>query len=124
MAKKSKEIPKGEEVLGSVTKFMDRRFLSSLDIMGAGDVKLEIDRVEHLDKVTYANGNTSENVLLMYFAGTDRPLALNSTNIRAIIAILGSNQVKSWKGKSITVAVKQVNAFGKTQPAVRVVGGG
>ena len=121
MAKKSKPIDKGEEVLGSITKHMDRRFLSSLDLMGAGDVKLDIDRVEHLDKVTYANGNTSENVLLMYFVGTDKPLALNSTNIKAIIAILGTNQVKQWKGKSIVLAVKTVQAFGKQQPAVRVV---
>jgi len=119
---KSKPIEKGEEVLGSVTKFMDRRFLSSLDLMGAGDVKLEINRVEHLDKVKYANGNTSENVLLMYFTGTDKPLALNATNIKAIIAILGTNQVKDWKGKSITLGVKTVQAFGKSQPAVRVVG--
>jgi len=122
MAKKSKAIPKGEEVLGSVTKFMDRNYLSSLDLIGAGDVKLEIDRVEHHDKITFANGNTKENALLMYFVGTNKPLDLNSTNIRAIIAILGTSQGREWKGKNITLAVKKVSAFSKTVDAVRVVG--
>lgn len=117
-----KPLPKGEIITDSITKHMDRRFLSSLDLVGAGDVKLTIDRVEHHDTIKYANGSKAENVNLLYFAGTDKPLALNATNIKAIVSITGTNKAGEWKGKIITLAVKKVDAFGKMTDAVRVVG--
>ena len=57
-------IPKGEQVKGSITKHMDKRFLSSIDLIGAGEVALTIDRVEHHDKIDYENGSKGENVNL------------------------------------------------------------
>lgn len=120
MAKK-KDIPKGEEITDSITKYMDRRFLSSLDLMGVGDVVLTIDRVEHLDKIEYANGNTDTNVNLLYFVETPKPLTLNVTNIKSIVVNLGTNKVSDWKGKKIKLAVKKVSSYGKTVDAVRVV---
>jgi hypothetical protein len=117
-----KPISKGEVVTGSITKMMDRRFLSSLDLIGAGEVELVIDRVEHHKTMEYANGSKDENVNLLYFQGTDKPLALNVTNTKAIIYLLGTTKVKEWTGKTIKLAAQKVKAFGKTQDAVRVVG--
>jgi len=116
-----KPIPKGEEITGNITKQMDRRFLSSMDLIGAGDVTLTIARVEHLDNIEYQNGSKDTNVNLLYFKETERPLALNVTNIRAIISILGTNQVKDWVGKPIKLTVKKVQSFGKTTDAIRVI---
>ena len=116
-----KPVPKGEEITDSITKHLDKRFLSSIDLIGAGEVALTIDRVEHHKKIEYANGSSDENVNLLYFKETDKPLSLNVTNTKSIIYKLGTTKVSEWKGKKITLAAKKVKAFGKMQDAVRVI---
>jgi len=115
-------IPKGKILTESITKHMDKRFLSSIDLIGAGEVKLTIDRVEHLDSLKYANGTTDKNVNLLYFQGSEKPLSLNVTNINAIVTILGTNKVGEWSGKKVTLTVKKVDAFGEIKDAVRIIG--
>lgn len=122
MSKKLAAIPKGEVIKDSITKHMDKRFLSAIDLIGSDAVALTIDRVEHLDSIEYANGNRDSNVNLIYFKESEKPLSLNSTNIKAIVTILGTNKCKDWTGKKIKLAVKTVKAFGDMRPAVRVVG--
>jgi hypothetical protein len=119
-----KPVPKGEEITDNICKHMDRRFLSSLDLIGAGEVALTIDRVEHHNQIKYANGSNDSNVNLLYFSETEKPLALNTTNIKAIVAIIGSNKVSEWKGNKVKLTVKKVEAFGKMQDAVRIIGKG
>ena len=114
------KIPKGTEITDSIAKHMDRRFLSSMDLMGLGDVELTIDRVEMISELKYLNGNKDSNVLLMYFKGTDKPLKLCKTNVKSIILTLKTANVSEWKGKKIKLCVKTVQAFGKPTPAVRI----
>ena len=117
----TKPIPKGVEITDAITKHMDRRFLSAIDLIGLGRVAVEIDRVEGHKKLDFLNGNSQEGALLMYFKGSDKPLSLCKTNIKAIILSTGSTKVEDWKGKKISLEVQNVKAFGKVQPAVRVV---
>lgn len=114
-------IPKGTVITDSITKHIDKRFLSSIDLIGSGNVELTIDRVEHLDEIKYANGQKEKNVNLLYFKGSEKPLALNKTNIHAIVTILGTNKVSQWGGKKVKLAVKKVEAFGEIKDAVRVI---
>jgi len=116
----SRPIPKGEEITGAITKHMDRRFLSSLDLVGMGEVEVTIDRVEKHGQLEYLNGNKDENAILIYFKGSDKPLKLCNTNIKAIIANMGTAKVEEWKGRKITLKVEKVKAFGKVTDAVRV----
>ena len=122
MAKKLPPIPKGTEITGAITKHMDRRYLSSLDLMGLGVVELTVERVEKHDEIKYGNGSTDQDVILMYFVGSDKPLSLNTCNIKMIVRCLKTAKVSEWKGKKIKLEVQIVKAFGKMQPAVRVVG--
>ena len=117
-----KPLPKGEVITDAVTKHIDRRFFNSLDLAGAGTVELTIDRVEKHKELVYLNGNKDQNALLIYFKEFDRPLKLCKTNITLIIQALGSAKAADWTGKKIKLAVQTVKAFGKTTPAVRVVG--
>ena len=116
-----KAIPKGKEITGAITKHMDRRFLSSLDLIGMGVVELTVDRVEKVDKLEYLNGNSNDNVILLYFVETDKPLALCATNVKAIIRVMQTSKASDWKGKKIKLQAEKVKAFGKTVDAVRVV---
>jgi hypothetical protein len=118
----SKPIPAGEVITGSITKHMDRRFISSVDLVGLGEVELTIDRVEKHAKLDYLNGNSDENAILVFFVGTDKPLKLCTTNIKDIILVLGTSNVSDWHGRKVKFCVKKVKSFGKMQDAVRVAG--
>lgn len=117
---KSKEIEKGKVIEGNIVKEMDRRFLSSLDLAGHGDVELTIDRVEKVEKLQYLNGQSQDNAILLYFKETKRPLTLNATNIKRLIQITETNVAKEWTGIKIKLAAVPVSAFGKNQLAVRI----
>ena len=114
-------IPKGKEITDQITKHMDRNYLSSLDLMGQPPVELTIERVEKHAKLTYRNGNTDKDAILVYFKETDKPLKLNACNIKAIIMFLNTTKVSEWKGKKIKLEVQKVKAFGSLRPAVRVI---
>ena len=117
----TKPVPKGVEITDNITKHMDRRFISSIDLMGAGKVILTIDRVEGHKKLNFLNDNSKDNALLIYFKESKKPLLLCKTNIKAIAFSVGSAKVEDWKGKKIGLEVQNVKCFGKIQPAVRVV---
>lgn len=116
-----KPIPKGQIIEDAITKHMDRRFLSSLDLIGCGVVELTIDRVEKHDRLEYGTGTVDENAILVYFKENPaKPLKLCKTNIASIIMVVGSSKVSDWHGKKIKLEVQKVMAFGKSKPAVRV----
>jgi len=121
-----KPIPKGEIVTDSIARKMDRRYLSSLDLVGSGQVELTIDRVEFHEELTFNNGQKKEKVYLMYFKGTDKPLDLNVTNISSIAYIHNSNKPSDWAGKKVKLEVKRVQKpggkRGEKTNGVRVVG--
>jgi hypothetical protein len=116
-----KEIEKGKEITGNIIKELDKRFLSSLDLIGHSEITLTIDRVEKHDLIKYENGNTDKNVLLLYFVETPKPLKLVKTNIAVICQRLKTNKVADWKGKKIKLVAKEVKAFGEMKLAVRVI---
>jgi hypothetical protein len=118
----TKPIPAGEEITGAITKHMDRRFLSSIDFMGLGDVALTIGRCEKLAELRYLNGNTEKNAILLYFVETSKPLVLNTTNIRSIVELTGTTKVKDWAGVKITLYTIEGTFFGKPGHAVRIKG--
>jgi len=115
-----KDIPTGEEITGAITKHLDRRFLSSLDFAGSGTVGLTIERVEKVDELTYGNGSKDKDVILCYFAETEKPLKLCVTNIRSIIEITGSSKVSDWAGVKIGFKAEPGRYFGKDGLAVRI----
>ena len=114
------EIPKGDEITGSIAKELDARFLNRRFFMGQGTIPLTINRIEKVDKLKYETGDTDENVILAYFEETPLPLKLCNTNIDSIIMITGTAKVADWIGVKIGFHNIQGTWFGKTQYAVRV----
>ena len=120
----STPIPKGEVISDAITKHMDRRFLSSIDLAGQGVVELEIDRIEKLDELKYDNGQKVYNAILCYFKKpAERPLVLKATHIKAITRRLKTNNVKDWVGAKIPFHAIEEKAFGEMQLCVRVAKG-
>jgi hypothetical protein len=61
-----------------------------------------------------------EKKAIMFFEGTDKGLALNTTNINTNGALLGSFKRSDWIGKKITLYATQTDFAGKTVDCVRV----
>jgi len=116
----SKPIPEGVEITDAITRHMDRRFLSSVDLAGQGVVWLTIAKATKHDVLRYDNGQTENDAILLHFAEIPRPLKLNSTNIKAIIVKLGSGKVSDWVGQKIPLAAVPGHYFGEAGLAVRV----
>tara|TARA_B110000503_G_scaffold30729_1_gene49651 strand:+ start:141 stop:560 length:420 start_codon:yes stop_codon:yes gene_type:complete len=124
----SKPIPKGTLTDGDMTTMLDSRFLNAIVLQGAlekrgGDVlTVEIDRVEHHDQIKYENGQSNDNVYLLYFKGSDKPLKLSKTNVKRIIGLHGVSG-KNWHGKKINLCLeldKRPDLGGKKGLCVRI----
>lgn len=100
--------------------------LTHPDYIGAyalmqGDKNIElVVTVEQVKRqmVTGADGK-SEECTVAYLKG-QKPMILNSTNQKAITKALNSPYIQDWAGKSITLYVAKVKAFGDTVDALRV----
>lgn len=124
----SNPIPKGELVEGDVVALMDPRFINALVIQSALEksgkkyVAMTMDRIEKHDSLTYENGRTEQNAILLYFQKTKKPLKLNTTNLQTIARMHGTIG-KGWHGKKVAVGIKteyrpDIKAHG---PCVRIL---
>lgn len=108
----SNPIPKGEPISGNVAKHLDSRFLNSTLLAGIlGERKEDtlpvvIDRAEHLEKLRYENGQVDTDVVLLYFAKSDKPLKLCKENMKRLIRQLGP-MGEDWCGKKINLCIEQ-----------------
>ena len=106
----SKPIPQGKLVDGDITAALDSRFLNSIVLQGALDKRgsqtldVVIDRVEHHDVLKYENGQKAEDVYLLYFRGSDKPLKLAKTNIKRLILMLGTIGA-GWHGQKVQLCI-------------------
>ena len=92
------------------------RFVCAEDLTGPTTVK--IDRVV-LEDVRDLQHNREAKKPVAYFAGAQKGLLLNRTNWKAIARAYG-NESDAWKGKTVTLTVEDVEAFGEVWPAIRV----
>ena len=116
----TKPIETGVPIDAAITKYMDRRFLSSIDLAGQGVVEMTIDRVEYHKLIRYENGNTEKKAKLLYFRETPKPLSLKTCHINALVAQFKSNKVSDWRGKKVKLHAIEGQFFGRKQLAVRV----
>lgn len=110
---------KGEVVKGSWHTAYGYKFLSSEDMEPDQQFTLVIKGVTR--EMAYDSKTKQEKQLIsVNFEKTDRLLALNSTNAKAISEIAGSPMVEKWEGVRITLYLEFGKWFGKEQYALRV----
>jgi hypothetical protein len=93
--------------------------LYAADLMGR-EHTVEIDRVVQGE---YPDMEDPKKKLLkpdVWFVGKKKPLGLNSTNARAISALLGTPVTEEWAGRFITLYPTTTRAFGETHECIRV----
>ena len=94
-------------------------YLKANDVTEAGgEMPLVIRSVAMKALKTSDGGEETKPVIS--FEGIEKNLILNKTNAVRISAILNADDSDLWIGKTITLVAELVDAFGKTQPAIRV----
>ena len=78
--------------------------------------------IDHVvsESVMNADGKSEECIVCHFKDKNLKPLILNKTNCKSITKLTGTPYIENWTGKTITMYVKQVKAFGDITDAVRI----
>jgi len=93
-------------------------WLRAADLQGRWPAAVTIAGWEMVEFEDDRTGKMKKQVALS-FVGRDKRLGLNKTNANRIADSHGP-EVENWAGKSITLIVERVEAFGKLTDAIRV----
>lgn len=110
--------PVGEVFDGRASQMRASPWLSAEDIMGLGDVEVEIENVFFYKDTEFDEGR-KEDVYAVKFKGKKAQLVLNATNRKSLVARF-TVDTKKWREQKIKLYVVTVNAFGKQAAGIRI----
>src|SRR5260221_949484 len=98
---------------------MDANSMLAGKYLNASDLKGRPCRVTiaAVDQVRFRDGTSK---LVLSFEGARKQLAVNKTNLRAIIAVLGTAETEQWIGHRLTLQPQKVDLACALVDAVRV----
>lgn len=99
-------------------KLTNPNYLGAYSIENGQDLILTIDFVRE-EKVTGTDGK-KDDCVVCYFKGKQKPMILNSTNMKTISKLYGSPYIEDWHGKQIQIGIEKIKAFGEIVDALRV----
>jgi len=83
------------------------------------ELNVKIESVKR-EMITGADGKKEECTVMTI--PPNRPMILNATNQKILTKALSSPFIEDWSGKTVTLYVQQVKAFGDTVDALRIRG--
>jgi hypothetical protein len=100
------------------TMMDEREYLFACDLPPDRDVVVTIARVT-AGKVVGEGGKTNKKPVV-YFAGKNKPLALNVSNAKMIEKLYGTFDTSKWIGKRVALYVTQTKFGGETVDCIRI----
>lgn len=102
-------------------KLTDPNYIGSHDFQPGQELTVIIESVNK-ERIELFNGKGMDikDCVLAKFKGAKKPMILNKENMKLITKVTGTPYIEQWVGKSITLHVVPVRAFGETVDAVRV----
>lgn len=95
-------------------------WLAAEDIVGLGDITVEIIACYRHKDVEFGAGRKEPLVYSVEFKGKKKQLVLNSTNRQVLFNAFGSD-TKKWKGQTVLLYVDpKVRLMGKLVPGIRI----
>ena len=98
----------------TVDELFPSKFMKATDLEDGEELVLIMDRVR-----TEEVGQDKELKGILYFEEQDKGLVLNRTNARILEELYGPN-FPDWRGRKITLFVREVDFKGKTTLGLRV----
>lgn len=97
---------------------VDTKFLSHTDISDIADTVVTIQRVE---REVLGQGSQAQEKWVIYFREIKKGLALNKTNGKILVNLMGSDEMNDWVGQKIALYVKDDVEFqGDVVSAIRI----
>lgn len=112
----------GEVYRGPAGLLKDSNFLTAETIPTDKDTIVQIENVQRFKDLKLGGGgrqDVKKSAGALKFAGKDRMLILNATNLRVMSALFGPDTGK-WFGQWIALHVDRVSAFGQQVDAIRI----
>lgn len=97
---------------------MRPEYLGAYSLEDGKDIVLTIDFIR-IETVTGSDGK-KEELPVCHWKEDQKGMILNSTNMKMIAKVLGSNYVEDWSGRQIQIGIEKVKAFGDLVEALRV----
>ena len=107
------------QTLTHFKKLINPDYLGAYSLMDGEvhELNVVIQKVEN-KAITGADGK--EETCTVATLKDQKPMILNVTNQKAIAKALGTPYIEQWYGKTVTLYVAKVRAFGETVEALRV----
>lgn len=99
-------------------KLQNPDFLGTYALDEGKDMVLTIDYVRQ-EPVVGSDGKR-EDCVVCHWKEKQKPMILNSTNLKMIAKLLGTPYIEEWSGHAIQIGSERVRAFGDTVDALRV----
>lgn len=95
-------------------------YLGSWDLeeMPNREVTLKIERI--IDEDVVANGNKEKCTVCYWADKSVKPMILNVCNKKTLCRLYKTKDTEKLKGKSVTIGIEQVKAFGGVHDALRI----
>lgn len=100
-------------------KLRNPNYIGSYELMTGGEPKDMVVTITKAVKELVQNGDKKEECMVVYLKN-QKPFIVNSTNAKSISSALGTPYIEDWVGKSITLFVSRIKAFGDWHDALRV----
>lgn len=94
------------EFTGHASEMSKSPYLASDDLLGRGDVQVEIESVQHYAELVGVSGRKEKDVFTLKFKGKKKEMWINATNRKTLTKMFGP-EVAKWKGKKVTLYVQE-----------------
>lgn len=99
-------------------KLTNPNYIGAHDFQPGQELTVTIESIQN-EMVKGTNGK-DEMCVVGKLKGAKKPIILNKTNLKIIARNLETPYVEEWTGKSVTLYVAKVSAFGEFVDAIRV----
>lgn len=111
------------ETLTNINKLRNPNYLGSWDLQDTSGKMIDIIvTIKEVTKEEAFNmqAQAKEEVVTVHFNEV-KPMILNSTNLKMIVKVTGTEYIEQMVGKKIQLTTKKVKAFGEIHDAIRIV---
>jgi hypothetical protein len=99
-------------------KLTNPNYLGAYSLDEGKDIVLTIKEVK-METVVGSDGKR-EDCAVCYWMEREKPMIMNTTNLRMVAKLTGSPYIEKWPGTPVQIGTEKVRAFGTVTDALRI----